>query len=789
MRIVCWFFFLCCTLKSLAQQTVTGTVTNNRQQPIPGATITVNNRIAANTNTAGQFSISVPNGKHQLQISNIGYQTLDTIVHINGSVHLKFSLQTLAKNLDEVAVVQQTTTRTVKEKEFATEVVDLKLIRNRNTDINRLLNALPGIRVRETGGMGSDFNYSIQGLTGKAIRFFVDGIPMENFGAGFNVNNYPVAALERIEVYKGVTPIELSGDALGGAVHLVTRKEIRNFLDLSYSVGSFGTHKLQLIGKWRHKSGFTTQLTTAWNKSNNNYKVWGNTVEIADANGRPITGKKYKRFNDDFEAASVKLAIGFTGKKWADELLLELAYSDMEKGLQTGRTMAFVYGKVRYNETFTMPSLRYNKDNFLLPGLKLNLYSAFNRREGQTIDTSSIKYNWAGDSIATTTGELNGIRAQRSRYTFTDLTFLQLINGSYQLSANHTIAINYSLNHQHRKGKDAIALADWTIPLRQPQQLTKQITGLSYQAQFFEQAWTNSLFLKRFQYAASASVYDYNGGAQRELIKKERKEGHWGFGHAAKLNWGKAILIKYSGEKATRLPDAVELMGDGNTILHAPQLKPEQSTNFNAGILYKIERTNWRMDVETGLFARFTKDLIWLGEGDLYGTARYENISKIRSTGVDASLRYRNKKWFTATGNLTFQNIRNRQRRTSSGAPNIVFNDRMKNMPAWMANTEFRFRFPASLKHHHIDFYIANNYVEGFYLNWPKLGNRATKKRIPEQFTQDIGISYSFPENRFVLSAECRNLLNKQVFDNYLLQKPGRYIGLQFRCFLQQQNK
>ncbi|SDG22781.1 Uncharacterized iron-regulated membrane protein [Dyadobacter soli] len=693
---------------------------------------------------------------------------------------------TNARDLRELTVTGKTETAQVKERVFAVDVVDLKAVAGRNLEINRLLDAMPGIRVRETGGMGSEFNYAIHGLSGKSVRFFVDGVPMEAYGTGYSIQNFPVNSLERIEVYKGVTPIELSGDALGGSINLVTRKDLGNFLDVSYSYGSFQTHKAELSGKWRHQNGLTFQLSSSYRFSENNYKVWGPTVEVADEFGKPIAGRKYRRFNDDFRAFNVKAEVGITGKPWADVLMLGLIGSDMEKGVQTGRTMAFVYGGVRYDEKLWSPSVRYSKKN--PDGLSVDIYGVLNRMQAQTTDTSSRKYNWAQEVIAQVSGELNGIRAQKSAYRFKDRNSMLIANASYALGAHHKLAASYSWNRTHRTGSDPLATAEWTIPFREPQELDKYVAALSYQAVLWEERLTSVFFVKNFGYSARTNTYNYNGGQQKEIIPYFSENNRWGAGFGTKFQLNAASLIKLSFESTARMPDGVELLGNGNTILNAPGLKPEKSANVNAGIAQTFRDGENKWGYELSLFHRNTRDLIWLGEGDLYGTARYENIDKLRSAGGDVSVRYARKKWLEINAAVTYQDVRNRQRYTASGAKSIVYNDRMKNLPSMMGNGEVRFKYPAAFGGEgDLSFYLGTDYVKGFFLSWPSLGDPSTKKRIPTQFVQNTGLTYSFLQNSLNVSLECRNLFDRQVYDNYLLQKPGRFLSLNIRCFLHNQ--
>ena len=769
-----------------AQQTVlfSGLVVDESRTPITGAAVvftSTNHNVITDMN--GSFSVPIKPGKHTFTISSMGFKSRKIELILASDTEQSYTLSADLRDLGEVTVTGKSELTEVKERVFAVDVLDLKAIAGRNLEINRLLDAMPGIRVRETGGMGSEFNYSIHGLSGKSVRFFVDGVPMEAYGAGYSLQNFPVNSLDRIEVYKGVTPIELSGDALGGSINLITRKDLSNYLDVSYSIGSFQTHKAELSGKWRQQNGLTFQLGSSYRYSDNNYKVWGNTVEVADEFGKPIAGQKYRRFNDDFRALNVKAEVGITNKSWADALMLGIIASNMEKGIQTGRTMAFVYGEVRYAEKLLAPSIRYSKKN--PKGLSVDVYGVLNRLEAQTTDTSSRKYNWAQTIIGRTAGELNGIRAQKSEYQFEDRNAMLIANSSYALNPNHTLAASFSYNGTNRTGSDALATAEWTIPFREPQHVNRHVAALSYQTMFWDEKLTSMVFVKNFGYTARTNVYNYNAGQQKELIPYLSESNKWGAGFGSKYRINTGTLVKLSFENTTRMPDGVELLGNGNTILNAPGLRLERSSNFNIGISqsFRTEQDKW--SYELGFFFRNTRDLIWLGEGDLYGTSRYENIDKLRSMGGDFSVRYARKKWLEINGAVTYQDVRNRQRFISNGAVNLVYNDRMKNMPSLMANGEVRLKYPSAFGGHGgLSFYAGTDYVQGFFLSWPSLGNRSTKKKIPTQFLQNTGLTYTMLQNSMNVSLECRNIFDRQVYDNFLLQKPGRFISLNIRYFL-----
>lgn len=744
------------------------------------------------TDNKGVFKFEkLATGKYNLDVSDINYVDQQKELSIQkGQNKLKLILKYNEANLlQDVQIAGNSTLKIKKAQPFAIEVVDMKKVMDRDVDVNRLMDGLAGLRVSENGGLGSGFNYSINGLSGKAVKFFIDGIPMENFGTSYSINNFPANNIDRIEVYKGVMPVDLGGDALGGAINIISRKQINNYLDLSYSYGSFNTNRASLSGRWRSdKSGLTVQTNAFYNYSDNDYKVWGNTVEVGDEFGNPIPGNpRFRRFNDQYKSYTASVEAGFTNVSWADQLMFGFTFSDLDKGIQTGRTMAFVYGKVKYEEHFAMPSIKFQKKNFLKTGINVDLYGSLNLLRGTTVDTSSLRYNWAGNSISSTAnGELGGIRNQKSIYTFKDKSSLARANFSYDLSKNQSLNLNYTVTHTSRSGSDAISLAEWTIPFLQPQDMTKHIAGLSYQHIMFDNRFTNILFVKTFAYDAKASVYDYRGESNKELFYQNTKDQAWGFGYAGKLAFENRLMLKFSAENTTRLPEAAELFGDGNTILNAPSLKPEQSTNLNVSIHKVLGEDQNRFTLSLGGFFRDTKNLIWLGEGDLFGTARYENIDRIRTLGIETDFLYTNGNLFEISANATYQDIRNRLRYTSSGASNIVFNDRLRNTPYLMANAEMRFKLDHLLKiKQKLSAYISTHYVCQYFLGWPSLGLKSAKKEIPSQFVQDAGVTYAFNNNKYSINFGIRNIFNQQVYDNYLLQKPGRFMSLKLRYLIQ----
>ena len=115
---------------------------------------------------------------------------------------------------------------------------------NTTKTLSEALAKAPGMKIRESGGVGSDMAVTMDGFSGKHVKVFIDGVPQEGVGSSFGLNNIPVNFADRIEIYRGVVPVGFGADAIGGIINIVTpRRQRKWFMDASYSYGSFNTHK------------------------------------------------------------------------------------------------------------------------------------------------------------------------------------------------------------------------------------------------------------------------------------------------------------------------------------------------------------------------------------------------------------------------------------------------------------------------------------------------------------------------------------------------------------------
>lgn len=761
--------------QSVAQQNATqkfsGTVSSEDGLPIPGATVKIGEYIRV-TDSKGEFSFDqiIPKS-YTISIVYIGFKPINKSVTIGEKQknRIEFVMGATTHELKNVDVVGRTKVTEVNRQAFNVTALDATKLHNSTLDIAGALDRVAGVRVRETGGLGSNFNLSLNGFSGNHIRFFLDGVPMDNFGSSFQINNIPINIAERVEVYKGVVPMWLGADALGGAVNIVTGDRFRNYIDVSYSIGSFNTHRSVINAAATSKSGFTVQLNAFQNFSDNNYKV---TVDASDINtGQYSPGTRVKRFHDQYHNETIIANVGVVDKAFADKLLFGVTLGQNYKEIQTGARMVSVFGQWHRRGNMIMPTLKYQKKN-LIKGLDLNFNANYNFGKEQNIDTAYRRYDWFGNYKQY---EGKGSERTRTMYKYGNNAGLATTMLNYQLNDNHSFALSNVFSTFDRKGSDEINPSNNAY--EQKQKTNKNILGLGYMFTTADH-WSLNLFSK---YIIQNSIVG------QQNINKETTQNQIGYGLATSYNFNRNLQLKASYEKANRMPEATEIFGDVENFEGNSNLKPEVSDNVNVGLMYtfSLQDVN-RFSISANAIYRNASNFIYYQFNQNQSKLVAGNRDGVTNFGGDIEARYSYKDWLTAGVNLTYQNIINQQE--YEGNPPVlspVYKDRMPNIPFLYGNGDVAFSFKnVGKKGNNLSFGYNLLYVHAFYLYWPSRGSSDDKYGIPKQLSHDVNLLYTLKNGRYNISAECKNLNDALLYDNFSLQKPSRAFYLKLRYFI-----
>lgn len=767
-------FVLCFTTWAQGQNppSLSGRIVSKEKEEVSYATVLLKGTsYGCATNEQGMYYLHAPAGKYILVVSAIGYDAVEKPVTLTAERQkMNIVLTASQVQLDEV-VVMATGVGRVKRSPFNTVAVDTREMQNTTKSLSDALAKAPGLKLRESGGVGSDMSLMLDGFSGKHVKVFIDGVPQEGVGQSFGLNNIPVNFANRIEVYKGVVPVGLGTDAIGGVINVVTDKRRKGwFLDASYSYGSFNTHKSYVNFGQTFGNGLTYEINAFQNYSDNDYHV-DSPVEDFET-GRIDRDKKVrvKRFNDTYHNEAVIGKIGLTNKSWADRLMLGLTYSHMYKEVQTGVRQEIVYGEKHRRGHSLMPSLEYAKRNLLTKGLDVVLTANYNDDVTTNVDTASYKYNWLGErALLNSPGEQSyqHLRATNHNWNGT-------LTVNYRLGKAHLFTFNHVLTDFRRSNTSLLTREAVTDPI--DKQTRKNISGLSYRLMPTEH-WNFSLFGKYYDQYVSGPVATTE--AMENYERASRSISFWGYGAAGTYFILPSLQAKLSYEKACRLPTIEEMFGDEDLEMGDIGIKPERSDNLNFNLSYAQTFGKHSLYLEGGLVYRNTKDYIQRNIASMSGgkyAATYINYGSVLTKGYNLSARYNFARWIGIGGNFTKMNVCDNMK-TSQGStsPNVNYKERISNLPYLFADSDVNFYWHnLGRKGNVLTVTYDNQYLHSFTYYSANIGANKGDYVVPDQFVHNLTLSYNFSKGRYNLSFECRNFTDEKLYDNFSLQKAGR---------------
>lgn len=757
--------------------TLSGRISDRLSEPVSFATLTFNDKKYITTvDVDGRYEIKLEKGVYSGIVSAVSYRTVDFKIELAKDTVFDIVMEEDAVQLQSVNVYGKTVGKQLEEGAFSVNAVEIAPNLNKMVTLNDLIDRTSGVKVRREGGAGSDFDLTINGMSGNSIRYFIDGVPLETKGTGLTLDNVPLNTVERVELYKGVVPSYLGADALGGAVNIVTRKKRQNYLDASYGIGSFHTYLGDITGQYYIPgTPVVIQPTFSVNYSKNDYKMKNVEVWSVVQDRYILTNKR--RFHDDYFSLFGQLEVGVNDVKWADKFFVGFSYNKLDKDIQTGAMQNKVYGEAnRHSHSYNV-SARYNK-RWGQVSTRLTLSHTWDHSE--TVDTAYRKYSWDGTWMPSSGNEMNN-RARTIRVYKRPLTVVNA-GVDYELNEHNTFAFNYMLN---RRGNDRYDEIDKNF---EPSNdvVTKHILALTYSQSFFNRKWQTSYFVKDYINALSIKQADDIVITGSDKIDKNNVKSYWGAGVGSRYSVCEPLSVKGSYEHSVRLPLSRELLGNGTTVYPNLALSPETSNNYNLGIFgtYYFDNVN-QLSYEANGFIRHVQNYIRATVSEREGMMQYINEPAIDIKGFDVEVSYSWNSSFQITVNASWSDARDLKKYKTDGNLSATYKNRVPNRPWFFGNLDASYTFRDLIKKtDRLRIGAEYQYIHWYYLNWEAFGAASSKARIPTQNITNVSLSYSWYNDRYNVSLECSNLFDRLAYDNYMLQKPGRSFGAKFRIFI-----
>jgi outer membrane cobalamin receptor len=613
--------------------------------------------------------------------------------------------------------------------------VDLTARRGRVEDLSALLSQLVGVRVTQYGGLGSFATVSIRGSSAIQVRTFLDGMPMDDPYLGItNFGDLPLGGVGRVEVYRGFSPPQLGGSAIGGAVHLITREDgarpgLLSGLEANLSGGSFDTRR-ENGSVWLKRGAVKFFAHAAHEQSAGDYT-------FHDDNGTPLNpadDETTVRVNNDFEAwnGMARLSADIAGVAG-----VSLAYHDASR--DNG-----VPGLGSYQSTTARSERRRRIGQLRLSGAPLagkqlhwwadGFYQQTNDRFTDRDSDLSLIATDTDNTIAMYGG------SARARWYAPWLPIA--LEGTFSGTREQYHPV--SNLPQPGEGPDrwrqsrAGSLGADVYLLQQKLVLTGVYRAERYQNEFYDPPrfpWLPPTPQGRVSYGAEAP----SAGLRCQA-----------------LPW---LAIKGNAGRYYRVPTFLELFGNTGSVTGNATLEPEKGNNIDAGIVITAARAGVLRSllVEVSYFDNTAENLILFFPNSQY-TSKPANIGSARITGweVSAAASVARRVEFSAA-------YTRMDSRDTSDIPYYNGNE-LPSRPDDDVNLSIAGIMGAVRLTYELH-YIGANWLD-----------RANLREAPSRTLHGVLVSARTPVPGLLFSVEGRNLTNDQAVDVAGYPLPGRTI-------------
>lgn len=618
--------------------------------------------------------------------------------------------------------------------EDATAAADILNLRSRkrdHEDIAHVLQEVPAVHVRRSGGAGSFASAALRGADADHTAVLFGALPLDGFNAAtFDLSAIPLGALDQIEVFRGAAPAWYSEGAIGGVLHLVPRRAVGRMQRASFTVGPYGLRSLRATLSLADDTGAKPAVVAHLSNltANNDYAYADDNQTRFDA-------------SDDFVRR----------QRNADVQALD-GFAHGGADILGGRLELLLLGH-RQREGLPGPLTRPTRDarQLLWQGMAGGTYLRERlNRLGERLSRLQWVFGYGSrrNQVRDRYGEL-GLQASdtddRSERGFMRLglsqRLLPFLEGTLVATFTH----------------DAYDPQDALLFIRTPKTTTRSTWAMTVEPRLF-----GHLHRLRFELRPSVrlalSRSMIHGERGLTLVDSRITQLTPTYRLAGLLSPAKRLNLLASIASGTRLSTLDELFGDRVSREANPELSAERSISMELGATYQLVDRNVSGAVEVRGFALSITDLIQYVRTSQY-TSRPENIASASIRGLEAGVRGRLLRYLTLASSLTLMHSENQ------------YGLQLPLRPPIQALVRPGLRVPLTAGAE------LNLFGELQHLAAVKL-DRSNLTELDGRTLVALGVRIDLWGRRLSISAQGLNLFDTQVTDVLYRPLPGRQLWL-----------
>ena len=605
-------------------------------------------------------------------------------------------------------------------------------------DLAGLLAEVPGVNVVRTGSLGKLTSITLRGSNPDQVRIYIDGVPVNiAAGGGVDVSTLPIGDVERVEVYRGASPLEFGESALGGIIAITTRTPGVLRANGRTGTGSFGTLFGDVTGGGR-LGPLRLYAGVHGFSSRGDFPYLNDMMTTLD----PTDDLWQRRSNNDVRQTDGVLrgAVSLAGRRTLDLGLIGFVRDEGLPGTEGAPTKS-----ARFQTTRGLAYLDYRSRDDLGGGGRLSarLFASWQR---DRLNDRARETGLGGASLTHDTTTVAGANASAARPL-----------GEWARVA----AVLEGRQESHQPVNDLAA-----VPVGVP---ARRLTGVAGAEIDLRWRWANLDVIPSARIEAMQDAVSHNDvrgvpipvgppvfraapvlrvALVRPLVERPTLK----------------IDLKANAGRYARVPSFIELYGNGTAfVLGNSDLVPERGTNGDVGL--SIDRSGDRLGIasRTTLFGARVDDLIqW--QYSSWGQARADNLGRARIVGVEQELRLSVGRWGRLVGQGTYLDARDESDNAATNGKQLPYHPRMR---AYLRPELVRIPLPGGLE---LGAYAdadarLHSYTDG--------ANLLDHKR---RLLIGCGVSLAWPRAHMRLTGSAANLTDTRQEDVDTWALPGRAV-------------